>query len=97
MTLQRPLPPLSRIIPAIHTEWNVKKTALDTITKMIDDSKNRIIPPMACINANTIATAHTLNYALITCHKIRQLLTSDLEMKQSSLQNFRATANKRMT
>ncbi len=36
MTLERPLPPLSRIIPSIHAEWNVKKTASDTITKMID-------------------------------------------------------------
>ncbi len=97
MTLERPLPPLSRIIPAIHAEWNVKKTASDTITKMIDGSNNRNIPPMAYINANAIATARTLNYALITCHKIRQLLTSDLEMKQSSLRNFCAAANKRMT
>lgn len=97
MLLKRPLPPLSRIIPAIHAEWNVKKTASDTITKMIDGSNNRIIPPMAYINSNTIAAARTINYAVITCHKIQQLFSSDLEMKQSSLRNFRAAANKRIS
>jgi hypothetical protein len=40
------LPPLRRRIPMIHAEWNVeKKTASDTITKMIDGSHNQIIPP----------------------------------------------------
>lgn len=47
MTLDWHLLPLSRIIPAIHSEWNIKKTASDTNTKMIDGSNNRMIPPMA--------------------------------------------------
>jgi hypothetical protein len=47
LALPLPLPPLRHIIPRIHAEWIVKKTASDTITKLIDGSCNRIIPPIA--------------------------------------------------
>jgi hypothetical protein len=71
-----PLPPLCRMIPMIHAEWNVKKTASDTITQMIDGSCNQIIPPITCINGNILASARIINYSLVTCHRLQQLFSS---------------------
>lgn len=91
-----PLPPLRLIIPTIHANWNIKKTASDTITKMIDGSCNGIIPPVVYINANTLVTARTINYALVTCHRLRQLWSCNVE-NHESLREFRNAANKRMS
>jgi hypothetical protein len=96
LSLPKPLPPLRRIIPAIHAEWNIKKTASDTITKLIDGSRNQIKPPSAYINANTLVSARTINYALVTCHRLRQLFSSSPE-KSESLRDFRNAANLRFT
>jgi hypothetical protein len=90
------LPPLRRIIPTIHAEWNVKKTASDTTTKLIDGSCNQIRPPSAYINTNTLVSARTINYSLVTCHRLRQLFSSSPE-KSESLRDFRNSANNRMT
>jgi hypothetical protein len=69
--IPKPLPPLCHIIPTIHTEWNIKKTDSDTNTKLIDGSCNQIRPsPSAYINANTLVSACTFNYTLVTCHRL---------------------------
>jgi len=91
-----PLPPMRLIIPTIHAYWNVKKTASDTITKMIDRSCNRIIPHAAYINGNTLVTARTINYALVTCHRLRQIFSCNID-SHDSLREFRNAANKRMS
>ena len=91
-----PLPPLRLIIPTIHAQWNIKKTASDSTTKLIDGSRNRIIPPAAHINGNAIVSARTINYALVTCHRLRQIFSSNLE-RHASLRDFRNAANKRMS
>lgn len=94
--MEHPLPPLQGIKPAIHSEWNLKKTASDTITKLIDGSGNRIIPPKAYTNSNSLASARTINYALVACHKLRQFFTSTMETRHSSVKHFRQAANERM-
>ncbi len=87
MGMEHPLPPFYRILPLIHAKWNVKKTASDTATKMIDGSGNRIIPPNANINANTLATAHystmhlfhvtsSINFSLLQLTCCMQLYSS---------------------
>jgi hypothetical protein len=72
LAMPKPLLLLRRIIPTIHAEWNVKKTASDTTTKLIDGSCNQIRPTGAYINANTLVSARTINYSLVTCHRLRQ-------------------------
>jgi hypothetical protein len=79
LAMPKPLLPLCRIIPAIHADWNVKKTASDTTTKLIDGSCNQIRSPSAYINANTLVSARTINYSLVTCHRLRQLFSSSPE------------------
>lgn len=96
LAMPKPLPPLRRIIPTIHAEWNVKKTASDTTTKLIDGSCNQIRPPSAYINASTLVSARTMNYSLVTCHRLQQLFSSSPE-KSESLRDFRNSANNRMT
>jgi len=44
-----------------------------------------------------LASARTLNYALVACHKLRQLFSSCMETRHSTLKHFRQAANKRMT
>jgi hypothetical protein len=87
LAMPKPLPPLRRIIPTNHAEWNVKKTASDTTTKLIDGSSNQIRPPFAYIKANTLVSARTINYSLVTCHRLLQLFTSSSE-KSESLRDF---------
>jgi len=96
MKMERPLPPLRRIIPSIHAEWNIRKTASDTITKLIDGSGHQITPPMANINANSLASARMINYALVMCHRLRQFFTSTTNKSHSNLLDYRHAANQRM-
>jgi hypothetical protein len=97
MEMEHPLPPARRIIPLIHSVWNVKKTASDTITKMIDGSGNRIIPPIPYSNANTLTAARTLNYALVSYHKLRQFFSAKRDLPYASILHFRDACNHRMT
>jgi hypothetical protein len=67
----------------IHAEWNIKQTASDTIRNSIDGSRNQTIPPKAYINGNTLASACTKNYTLVTFHRLQQLFSSPPEQQKS--------------
>jgi hypothetical protein len=87
---------LHQIIPAIHAAWNIKKTASDTITKIIDWSGHRITPSMSYINANSLASTHVINYALVMCHRLRQFFTSTIETHHLSLLDYLHATNQQM-
>jgi len=63
------------------------------VTKLIDRSGHRIIPPMPYIKANYLASSCMISYALGMCHKLRQLFSSTIETHHSSLLDYRHGAN----
>lgn len=92
--LPRPFPSLTRLIPAIYAFWNAVKGGSDTTTKLMDKCA-MFIPHTNC---ETVASTRCIMLLFVTCHRLFQLIGSNIDLNQySSLYHYRNASSKRTT
>lgn len=87
-----PLPPLKRLIPAIHATWNAHKSGSDTTTALIED--HRFQHPYC--NTNSRASSRLLLIAFVVAHRGIQVVGFN-QSSHENIQNLRKSASKRST
>lgn len=87
-----PLPPLKRLIPAIHATWNAHKSGSDTTTALIED--HRFQHPHC--NTNSRASSRLILIAFVVAHRGIQVVGFN-ESSHENIQNLRKSASKRST
>lgn len=91
--LPLPLPPLQRIIPSVHANWNQKKSGSDTTTMLMD----RCLCPLPHTNPSSVAVNRLLSMTFVFIHRIYQLYTAQSELNYPSLGHYRNAASHRST
>ena len=92
--LPRPFPSLTRLIPTIYAFWNAVKGGSDTTTKLMDKCA-MFIPHTNC---ETVASTRCIMLLFVTCHRLFQLIGSNIDLnKYSSLYHYRNASSKRTT
>jgi hypothetical protein len=92
--LPLPLPPLNRILPSVHANWNQKKSGSDTTTMLMDGS----LAPLPHANPESVAVNRLISMMFVLVHRLRQLYTAKEELEwYPSLGHYRNAASHRLS
>jgi hypothetical protein len=92
--LPLPLPPLNRILPSVHANWNQKKSGSDTTTMLMDGS----LAPIPHVNPESVAVNRLVSMMFVLVHRLSQLYSAKRELEfYPSLGHYRNAATHRQT
>jgi hypothetical protein len=91
--LKLPLPPLHRIIPSVHANWNQKKSGSDTTTMLMDGC----LAPLPHTNPESVAVNRLISMMFVLVHRLGHLYTADEQLDYPSLGHYRNAASHRST
>ena len=88
-----PLPPLHRILPAMHAHWNQTKSGSDTTTMLMDGCLAQI----PHVSPESVATNRYIGLMCVLVHRLNQVISARPGLEYPSLAHYCNVASHRST